>query len=114
MNRNAFDEYFQMIYATVWDNLPLNIWRNISTTFCNNNFSTAIGYVSTKMGRDDIRNAKKPYVSTNIYNPALTPVIPLYTNPLEIGKLLQLQQWPNCVRFVGVHQPHILCKPDMY
>ena len=49
------------------------------------------------MGRDDIRNVKKPYASTNIYNPALhPPVLPVYTNPLEIGKLLQLQQWPNC------------------
>ena len=83
-----------MIYATVRDNLPLNIRQNISTTFYNNNFSTAIGYVSTKMGRDDIRNAKKPYASTNIYNPPA--VLPVYTNPLEIGKLLQLQQWPNC------------------
>ena len=67
------------------------------------------------MGRDDIRNAKKPYATTNIYNPgANPPVIPLYTNPLEIGKLLQLQQWPNCPRVGGAcHQPHILCKPDM-
>ena len=67
------------------------------------------------MGRDDIRDAKKPYASTNIYNAALNPpVIPLYTNPREIGKLLQLQQWPNCTRVGGTcHQPHILCKPDM-
>ena len=67
------------------------------------------------MGRDDIRDAKKPYASTNIYNPgANPPVIPLYTNPLEIGKLLLLQQWPNCPRVGGAcHQPHILCKPDM-
>ena len=42
------------------------------------------------------------------------PVLPLYTNPLQIGKLLQLQQWPNCPRVGGAcHQPHILCKPDM-
>ena len=96
-NRNAFDEYFRTIYSTVRDNLPLNIRVNISTTFHNNNFSTAVSYVSTKMGRDDIRDAKKPYASTNIYNAALNPpVIPLYTNPREIGKLLQLQQWPNC------------------
>ena len=41
-------------------------------------------------------------------------MVPLYTNPLQIGKLLQLQQWPNCPRFGGTcHQPHILCKPDM-
>ena len=67
------------------------------------------------MGRDDIRNAKKPYATTNIYNPgANPPVIALYTNPLEIGKLLQLQQWPNCPRVGGAcHQPHILCKPSM-
>ena len=64
------------------------------------------------MGREDIRNAKKPYASTNIYNPPA--VLPVYTNPLEIGKLLQLQQWPNCPRIGGAcHQPHILCKPDM-
>ena len=88
LNRNAFDEYFQMIYATVQDNLPLNIQQNISTTFYNNNFSTAVGYVSTKMDRDDIRNAKKPYASTKIYNPLA--VLPVYTNPLKIGKLLQL------------------------
>ena len=104
-----------MLYTTVQDNIPLNILPNINTTFYNNNFSTAIGYVSTKMGREDIRNAKKPYATTNIYNPgANPPVIPLYTNPLEIGKLLQLQQWPNCPRVGGAcHQPHILCKPDM-
>ena len=67
------------------------------------------------MGREDIRNAKKPYASTNIYNPGGNPpVVPLYTNPLEIGKLLQLQQWPNCPHIGGAcHQPHILCKPDM-
>ena len=67
------------------------------------------------MGRDDIRNVKKPYATTNIYNPGVNlPVVPLYTNPLEIGKLLQLQQWPNCPRVGGAcHQPHILCKPDM-
>ena len=64
------------------------------------------------MGREDIRNAKKPYASTNIYNPPA--VLPVYTNPLEIGKLLQLQQWPNCPCIGGAcHQPHILCKPDM-
>ena len=67
------------------------------------------------MGREDIRNAKKPYATTNIYNPGGNPpVVPLYTNPLEIGKLLQLQQWPNCPHIGGAcHQPHILCKPDM-
>ena len=67
------------------------------------------------MGREDIRDAKKPYATTNIYNPgANPPVLPLYTNPLQIGKLLQLQQWPNCPRVGGAcHQPHILCKPDM-
>ena len=67
------------------------------------------------MGREDIRNAKKPYATTNIYNPgAQPPVVPLYTNPLQISKLLQLQQWPNCPRVGGAcHQPHILCKPDM-
>ena len=49
------------------------------------------------MGREDIRDAKKPYGTTNIYNPgAQLPVVPLYTNPLQIGKLLQLQQWSNC------------------
>ena len=67
------------------------------------------------MGREDIRNAKKPYATTNIYNPGGNlPVVPLYTNPLKIGKLLQLQQWPNCPCIGGAcHQPHILCKPDM-
>ena len=67
------------------------------------------------MGREDIRDAKKPYATTNIYNPGGNPpVLPLYTNPLQIGKLLQLQQWPNCPRVGGAcHQPHILCKPDM-
>ena len=67
------------------------------------------------MGREHIRDAKKPYATTNIYNPgAHPPVVPLYTNPLQIGKLLQLQQWPNCPRVGGAcHQPHILCKPDM-
>ena len=67
------------------------------------------------MGREDIRDAKKPYATTNIYNPgAQPPVLPLYTNPLQIGKLLQLQQWPNCPQVGGAcHQPHILCKPDM-
>ena len=67
------------------------------------------------MGREDIRNVKKPYATTNIYNPGGNPpVVPLYTNPLEIGKLLQLQQWPNCPHIGGAcHQPHILCKPDM-
>ena len=67
------------------------------------------------MGREDIRDAKRPYATTNIYNPgAQLPVVPLYTNPLQIGKLLQLQQWPNCPRVGGpCHQPHILCKPDM-
>ena len=67
------------------------------------------------MGREDIRDAKKPYATTNIYNPGGNPpVVPLYTNPLEIGKLLQLHQWPNCLCIGGAcHQPHILCKPDM-
>ena len=67
------------------------------------------------MGREHIRDAKKPYATTNIYHPgAQPPVVPLYTNPLQIGKLLQLQQWPNCPRVGGAcHQPHILCKPDM-
>ena len=106
---------FEAIYSTVRDNLPLNIRVNISTTFHNNTFSTAVGYVSTKMGRDDIRDVKKPYATTNIYNAAANPpVIPVYTNPCEISKLLQLQQWPNCMRVGGAcHQPHILCKPDM-
>ena len=81
LNRNAFDAYFGMIYATVRDNLPLNIRQNISTTSYNNNFSTAGGYVSTKMGRDDIRNAKKPYASTNIYNPPA--VLPVYTKSTQ-------------------------------
>ena len=64
------------------------------------------------MGKENIRNAKKPYATTNIYNPPA--VLPDYTNPLEIGKLLQLQQWPNCPGVGGAcHQPHILCKPDM-
>ena len=67
------------------------------------------------MGREHIRDAKKPYATTNIYNPgAQLPVVPLYTNPLQIGKLLQLHQWPNCLGVGGAcHQPHILCKPDM-
>ena len=67
------------------------------------------------MGREDIRDAKKQYATTNIYNPGGNPpAIPLYTNPLKIGKLLQLHQWPNCPRISGAcHQPHILCKPDM-
>ena len=67
------------------------------------------------MGREDIRDVKKPYATRNIYNPgANPPVVPLYTNPLQIGKLLQLQQWPNCPRVGGAcHQPQILCKPDM-
>ena len=105
-----------MLYTAVRDNIPLIfILPSINTTFYNNNFSTAVGYVSTKMGREDIRNAKKPYATTNIYNPGGNlPVVPLYTNPLEIGKLLQLQQWPNCPCIGGAcHQPHILCKPDM-
>ena len=104
-----------MLYPAVQNNIPQNTLQNIDTTFYNNNFSTAVGYVSTKMGREDIRDAKKPYVTTNIYNPgAQLPVVPLYTNPLQIGKLLQLQQWPNCPRVGGAcHQPHILCKPDM-
>ena len=104
-----------MLYTAVRDNIPLNIIQNIDTTFYNNNFSTAVGYVSTKMGREHIRNVKKPYATTNINNPgAHLPVVPLYTNPLQIGKLLQLQQWPNCPQVGGAcHQPHILCKPDM-
>ena len=104
-----------MLYTAVRDNIPLNIIQNVDTTFYNNNFSTAVGYVSTKMGREHIRDAKKPYATTNIYNPgAHLSVVPLYTNPLQIGKLLQLQQWPNCPRVGGAcHQPHILCKPDM-
>ena len=103
-----------MLYTAVRDNIPLNIIQNIDT-FYNNNFSTAVGYVSTKMGREHIRHVKKPYATTNIYNPGAHPlVVPLYTNPLQIGKLLQLQQWPNCLQVGGVcHQPHILCKPDM-
>ena len=114
-NRNAFDAYFQRIYTTVRSYIPQNTLQNIDTTFYNNNFSTAVGYVSTKMGREDIRDAKKPDATTNIYNPgAQLPVVPLYTNPLQIGKLLQLQQWPNCPRVGGAcHHPHILCKPDM-
>ena len=92
-NRNAFDAYFRMLYTAVRNNIPQNTLQNIDTTFYNNNFSTAVGYVSTKMGREDIRDAKKPYATTNIYNPgAQLPVVPLYTNPLQIGKLLQLQQ----------------------
>ena len=104
-----------MLYTAVRDNIPLNIIQNIDTTFYNNNFSTAVGYVSTKMGREHIRDVKKPYATTNNYNPGVhPPVVPLYTNPLQIGKLLQLQQWPNCPRVGGAcHQPHILCKPDM-
>ena len=114
-NRNAFDAYFRKIYTAVRSNIPRNTLQNINTRFYNNNFSTAVGYVSTKMGREDIRDAKKPYATTNIYNPgANPPVLPLYTNPLQIGKLLQLQQWPNCPQVGGAcHQPHILCKPDM-
>ena len=114
-NRNAFDAYFRKIYTAVRSNIPRNTLQNINTRFYNNNFSTAVGYVSTKMGREDIRDAKKPYATTNIYNPGGNPpVLPLYTNPLQIGKLLQLQQWPNCPRVGGAcHQPHILCKPDM-
>ena len=114
-NRNAFDVFFQMLYTAVRNNIPQNTLQNIDTTFYNNNFSTAVGYVSTKIGREDIRDVKKPYATTNIYNPgAQPPVLPLYTNPLQIGKLLQLQQWPNCLRVGGAcHQPHILCKPDM-
>ena len=96
-NRNAFDAYFRKLYTAIRSNIPQNTLQNIDTTFYNNNFSTAVGYVSTKMGREDIRDAKKPYATTNIYNPgAQPPVVPLYTNPLQIGKLLQLQQWPNC------------------
>ena len=53
-------------------NIPQNTLQNIDTTFYNNNFSTAVGYVSTKMGREDIRDAKKPYATTNIYNPGAT------------------------------------------
>ena len=114
-NRNAFDAYFRTLYTAVRNNIPQNTLQNIDTTFYNNNFSTAVGYVRTKMGREDIRDAKKPYATTNIYNPgAQLPVILLYTNPLQIGKLLQLQQWPNCPQVGGAcHQPHILCKPDM-
>ena len=114
-NRNAFDAYVRKIYTAVRSNIPRNTLQNINTTFYNNNFSTAVGYVSTKMGREDIRDAKKPCATTNIYKPgANPPVLPLYTNTLEIGKLLQLQQWPNCMRVGGTcHQPHILCKPDM-
>ena len=45
------------------------------------------------MGREDIRDAKKPYATTNIYNPgAQPPVVPLYTNPLQIGKLLTVRE----------------------
>ena len=104
-----------MLYTAVRNNIPQNTLQNIDTTFYNNNFSTAVGYVSTKMGREEIRDVKKPYATTNIYNPGVQPpVVPLYTNPLQIGKLLQLQQWPNCPQFGGAcHQPHILCKPDM-
>ena len=65
------------------------LYRILTQHFYNNNFSTAVGYVSTKMGREDIRDVKKPYATTTIYNPgAQLPVVPLYTNPLQIGKLL--------------------------
>ena len=96
-------------------NLPQNIQQNINTTFHNNNFSTAIGYVSTTMDREDMKDAKQPYAHTNIYNPVIIPPLsPDWTNALQIGKLLQLQQWPTCGRVGGrCHQPHIVCKPDM-
>ena len=67
------------------------------------------------MGRERIRDVKKPYAATNIYNPGLNPpVVPDYTNPLQIGKLLQLQQWPNCPQQGGpCHPPHIISRPDI-
>ena len=71
--------------------------NHTNTTFHNNSFSTAVGYVSTRMDRDDIRLEKEPYAATNPYNYVLyPPIAPDYTNALDIGKLLQLQQWPTC------------------
>ena len=96
-NRNAFDAYFRRLYDEVLQNLPQNVQTNINTTFLNNNFSTAIGYVSTKMDREDMKDVKQPYARTNPYNPVIIPpVSPDWTNALQIGKLLQLQQWPTC------------------
>ena len=73
------------------------LYRILTQDFTTITFQLLLVMSAQKWVERILGDAKKPYATTNIYNPgANPPVLQLYTNPLQIGKLLQLQQWPNC------------------